>query len=204
MIITTYSITSCKKDLVLTTEIKGVVKDYYSGDVVKNKNIPINIVFEDIEKGYTSEVSDVIEVDENGGFYYSDTYEMKKAPDAYYYLFVNSDKTKSPKYKFKIGGAYETEVYTRPTRCLKVAFKKVSASKYERILFAYSDNHYSESLLFNSTNKDTVCILKIMPDNEYWIRAYGYEDKNDDRSVQLTWDTIYLENVDTTYYEITY
>ncbi|MBS2214025.1 hypothetical protein KEM09_21635 [Carboxylicivirga mesophila] len=208
------TIMGCNKDSFLSTEINGVVKDYYSGTVVQNENLSVIIDF--IEPRYEQNFKDTLKLNKDGKFFFSKGIgSQKKEFEGTYFVKIENEKYISPNYTFKAGRNYNFDFYIRPKRILSVIFSNVN-ERFNKINFSLtdSDSYFgnngfpAQAIEFNETSRDTVINFSVVADEEYMFQSSGFiYYPNNSRPadvIKLFNRCVYIENIDTTFYNVNY
>lgn len=203
----------CKKDSFLSTEITGVVKDFYSGAVVQNEDI--NVIIDFIEPRYEYNFKDTLKLNKDGKFIFNKGIgSQKKELEGTYFVKIENETYISPNYTFEAGRNHNFDFYIRPKRTLSVIFSNVN-ERFNKIDFSLydSDSYFgnngfpAQATEFNVTSKDTVIDFSVVADEEYIFTSYGfiyYSNNYPTDVIKLFNRSVYIENIDTTFYNVNY
>ena len=199
---------ACNRQKEIITEISGVLKDYYSNEIIKGEGIELKLTQGIDPMRYSDRyknpiLKDIIVVDPDG--YFNSTYidnNEGELSSSYglFGLFIYNDSLISYVYAINEGEYNSIEMRTFPIRILNISVFDTS-SQYDLIKInchtEYTD--LREDFIYEIENKDTFVNYKVVPEWNHTITWSLYRNGEYKYGNQ---EYIDVENIDTIFYEI--
>ena len=196
----------CKKEEETTTIIKGNVIDLYTQTNINGGDLylvdisidPTDPQLRQSDPYDPDNIEEVISIESNG-FFNQEIIGLNK--NGSFYLVYYDELYISDTYPISNGSINENEISVKPFKVLRINIKNINDYFDNFSITIWTDDKIYQQFFSIGNSIDTNLIMKVIPDADCHMDYTKV--KNDSMNVSLD-TTIFIENIDTTYYEIYY
>lgn len=196
---------SCKKEDKIQVRVMGSVEDYYTQENIVKDGLylvstiidPTNPQLRQDDPYSSTTILKKISIDSKGSF--DEEVDVINSSNLHYLVYYNETNI-SATYLLKLESSNNTTVYVKPFRNLIISIEDTSNNYDSHSLSVKTGPKLYNQFSLKGDIDETI-LTKVIPDEDCQIR---FMKINSDRNYEYTDTTIYIENIDESFYEILY
>lgn len=198
------TMSGCKKDDEVQVNITGIIKNYYTQEIVNTEGLFVSEKIIDPtdshlkhQDPYSGWEHTRIDIDSIGQF--NQKIFLPNRNNKFYMVYYNKTYI-SDIYLIDLESNNNITITTKPYRELKISIRDTSRQFNSVSLFVKTENIIGDSFLLNGETDESI-LVKVVPEVEYYIK---YTKENTELVYSYTDTTLYIDNVENLFYEILY